>query len=340
MWYLRGSAPGYVPGDGLSAVGISSTECVPFLAPFLHQMSDLLTRTRLRRAFACFLPLLLTCLRPASPSNQNSTDPIHLSAGQGQVYPGDIVRIDIAAQNVERLDLAFIGRKVTVRSKANSGTWQALVGIDLETKPGLYALTGTATLPNGQSINLEKSIRILPKKFPVQRITVDEKYVTLDPEDAKRAAEESQKLGALWGTITPNKLWQGQFLYPVSSTLTSGFGRRRIVNDQPRSPHSGVDLKASTGTPIQAANVGHVVLAEDLFFSGNTVVLDHGLGLYTYYAHCSRILVTTGETVKKGQVIAEVGASGRVTGPHLHWACRLSQARVNPLALAEKWMAE
>jgi murein DD-endopeptidase MepM/ murein hydrolase activator NlpD len=305
-------------------------------------MPDLVMLTRLRRAFTYFLLLVPTCLLPAfSPSHQNSTDAVRLSSGQRQVFPGDIVRIDIiAAQNIERLDLAFIGRKVTVHSKENPGIWQALVGIDLETKPGRYSLTGTAVLLNAKSINLEKSIRILPKKFPVQRIAVDEKYVTLDPQDAKRAEEESQKLGALWKTITPNKLWQGQFLHPVSSTLTSGFGRRRIVNNQPRSPHSGVDLKASTGTPIQAANAGNAVLAEDLFFSGNTVVLDHGLGLYTYYAHCSRIFVKRGETVMKGQVIAEVGASGRVTGPHLHWACRLNQARVNPLELAEDWMAE
>jgi murein DD-endopeptidase MepM/ murein hydrolase activator NlpD len=144
----------------------------------------------------------------------------------------------------------------------------------------------------------------------------------------------------LWRLVSPENLWLGPFLSPVNSELTSGFGRRRIVNNQPRSPHSGVDLKAETGTPIQAANAGRVVLAEDLFFSGNTVVLDHGLGLYTYYAHCSKILVKTGEIVRKGQRIAEVGATGRVTGPHLHWACRLNQARVNPLDLTRPWMID
>ena len=126
----------------------------------------------------------------------------------------------------------------------------------------------------------------------------------------------------------------------MASQLTSGFGRRRIVNNQPRSPHSGVDLKATTGTPIKAANAGKVVLAEDLYFSGNTVVLDHGFGLYTFYAHCSTMSVNPGDTVTRGQVIAEVGATGRVTGPHLHWACRVNEARVNPLELTKAWMAE
>jgi murein DD-endopeptidase MepM/ murein hydrolase activator NlpD len=157
--------------------------------------------------------------------------------------------------------------------------------------------------------------------------------VTLDSEDSKRAEEETKKLETLWKTASPEKLWQGRFLKPIASDLSSGFGRRRIVNNQPRSPHSGIDLKAQVGTPIRAANHGRVVLADDFFFSGKTVVLDHGLGLYTYYGHCSKLRVQEGEFVQKGHVIAEVGSTGRVTGPHLHWACRLNGARINPMEL-------
>lgn len=218
--------------------------------------------------------------------------------------------------------------------------WIALAGIDLETKPGVYSLKGVVTFQDGQTFRLEKSLRVLKKAFPVQRISVEEKYVTLAPEDQKRAEDESRKLQALWKQATPEKLWQGPYVSPVQGALTSGFGRRRIVNNQPRNPHSGVDLEASTGTPIRAANSGKVVLAEDLFFSGNTVVLDHGLGLYTYYAHCSKMLARAGAIVSRGDVIAEVGATGRVTGPHLHWACRLNEARVNPLDLTQAWMGE
>jgi murein DD-endopeptidase MepM/ murein hydrolase activator NlpD len=160
--------------------------------------------------------------------------------------------------------------------------------------------------------------------------------VTLSPEDSKRAEEEGKKMESIWQKASSEKLWLGGFLTPIKSELTSGFGRRRVVNNQPRSPHSGVDLKAAAGTPILAANGGKVVLAEELFFSGNTVIIDHGLGLYTYYAHCSKLQVRVGEEVKKGQVIAEVGSTGRVTGPHLHWACRLNGARVNPLILTTR----
>ena len=117
--------------------------------------------------------------------------------------------------------------------------------------------------------------------------------------------------------------------------MTSPLGARRLLNDKPGSRHSGVDLAASAGTLVRAANVGQVIVADELFLSGNTVVIDHGLGLYTIYAHCSKLLVKEGQSVKKGQPIARVGSTGRTTGAHLHWGCRLSAARVNALALAQ-----
>ena len=241
---------------------------------------------------------------------------------------------------VQTVNALLGSQKVTFRSPVGGGQWSGLAGIDLEVKPGRYSLKATVRFVDGQTIELEQEFQVLPKTFPVQRIQVEEKYVTLDPKAEKRAEEEAKKLKAIWETSTPQKLWQGSFLSPVATQLTSGFGRRRIVNNQPRSPHSGVDLKATVGTPIKAANAGQVVLAEDLYFSGNTVVLDHGLGLYTFYAHCSVMTVNPGDAVTRGQVIAEVGATGRVTGPHLHWACRLNEARVNPLNLTAVWMAE
>ena len=219
----------------------------------------------------------------------------------------------------------FSGKKNTLR--------YAFVGVDLESKPTVYRLEARVELQGSKSVDIQASVRVLPKQFPVQKITVAEKYAQPSPEDQKRSAEETKRLESIWETVSPSRYWDGKFKIPLPSELTSGFGRRRVVNGQPRSPHSGVDLKASTGTPIHATNSGRVVLAEDLFFSGNTVVIDHGLGLYTYYGHCSKLLVQANDMVKSGQVIGEVGATGRVTGPHLHWACRLNEARVNPLDL-------
>ena len=188
-------------------------------------------------------------------------------------------------------------------------------------------------MSDGRSTPFRKSIRVLPKKFPTQRVRVNPKYVTLNARDSERAAHEARLLEQIWESSTLKRFWVDPFLRPVASKLTSGFGRRRIVNGQPRSPHSGVDLRAGSGTPIKAANAGKVVLAMDLFFAGKTIIVDHGLGLYTLYAHCSRMLAEEGDLVDRGEIIGEVGATGRVTGPHLHWACRINGARVNPLHL-------
>jgi biotin carboxyl carrier protein len=274
-----------------------------------------------------------TVSKPAAPAC--------LSLQRLKTFPGDVLRAELkTAKPVQNLSFFLASQKVIFQGDAGLSQWWGLIGIDLETKPGSYSLKGAVTFAGGQVLELEQVFQVLPKKFPVQRIQVEEKYVTLDPKTEKRAAEESKKLQAIWRLSTAERLWHDRFVLPVASSLTSGFGRRRIVNRQARSPHSGVDLKAATGAPIRAANAGTVVLAEELFFSGNTVVLDHGLGLYTYYAHCSTIAVKEGDSVSRGQMIAEVGATGRVTGPHLHWACRLNEARVNPLELTKAWMTE
>ncbi len=222
--------------------------------------------------------------------------PARLSLQPLKTFPGDVLRADLkVAKGVRDCEcLLWQPENCFSTPVPAQASGQVLVGIDLEAKPGRYSLKGTVSFTDGQTVELEQVFQVLPKAFPVQRIQVEEKYVTLDPKAEKRAEEESKKLKAIWETSTPQKLWQGRFLTPVASQLTSGFGRRRIVNNQPRSPHSGVDLKATTGTPIKAANAGKVVLAEDLYFSGNTVVLDHGLGLYTFYAHCSVDVCETG----------------------------------------------
>jgi murein DD-endopeptidase MepM/ murein hydrolase activator NlpD len=260
--------------------------------------------------------------------------PFQLKISAKRLFPGDVFQISIrGSKPIQEVEASFTGQKILFYPGSDGRVWNALVGIDLETKAGRHPIQGNLRLKDGRSELFERSLQILPKDFPTQSITVDEKFVTLSPEDSKRAAEDGKKTESIWGKASSEKFWQGRFLIPVESELTSGFGRRRVVNNQPRSPHSGVDLKAATGTPIRAANNGRVVLAEELFFTGNTVIIDHGLGLYTYYAHCSKLQVRVGEEVKKGQVIAEVGSTGRVTGPHLHWACRLNGARVNPLNL-------
>ncbi len=258
-----------------------------------------------------------------------------------KIYPGSVFLAKARCTGaIASATGTFCERRLAFFSGKKNTVSYAFVGVDLESKPEVYRFKARVEFQGSKFVEIQESVRVLPKQFPVQKITVAEKYAQPSPEDQKRSAEETKRLESIWETVSDSPYWDGKFKVPLSSELTSGFGRRRVVNGQHRSPHSGVDLKAPTGTPIHAANSGKVVLAEDLFFSGNTVVIDHGLGLYTYYGHCSKLLVQANEMVKSGQVIGEVGATGRVTGPHLHWACRLNEARVNPLDLLALEIAE
>jgi len=158
--------------------------------------------------------------------------------------------------------------------------------------------------------------------------------VELSPANQQRAAREAKELDKIYATATPEILWAKPFRSPIPGQAKgSNFGHRRVFNGQPRAPHAGSDLKAATGTPIHATNRGRVTLAKNLFFTGNTVVLDHGIGVYTIYAHLSKIDVKVGDIVEENQLLGLAGATGRVTGPHLHWSARIQGARVDPFSL-------
>lgn len=227
------------------------------------------------------------------------------------------------------------GASATSASKTASVDFRrALLGVDLEKEPGTYPVVVHVQRAKGQAESCTLQIRIVKGKFAIERLQVGKEYVEPNPEQVKRANEERDELRHIFDQVTPQKLWRGSFRVPLDGVTTGGnFGKRRILNGQPGSPHSGVDFPSPTGTPVHAAQSGKVALAEELFFSGNTVVVDHGLGIYTFYGHLSEIEVKVGDAVDDGQVLGKVGATGRVTGPHLHWGLTIERARVNPLQL-------
>ena len=214
--------------------------------------------------------------------------------------------------------------------------WITVIGVDLDTEVGEHPAQTTFHFADGGRETLAETIEVKGKTFRTTRLTVAPKYVELSPENQARAAAESEEIRAVYAQLTPRKYWTGPFRSPIPG-VTGGrnFGHRRIFNDQPRDAHSGADLRASAGTEILAANTGRVVLAKDYFFNGNSVFIDHGLGVYTMYLHLSKISVEVGDVVKRGQVIGLAGATGRVTGPHLHWGARILDARVDPFSLFE-----
>jgi len=245
------------------------------------------------RTPAGLLPLLLliSAIQFADPSQR--TDPaFRLNIPEGAWSPGDIVQVTASSRHpIQQIQASLANQKISFFPDSRRQQWNALVGIDMQTKPGRHTIRGTVGYQDHTSEAFEESLEISPKEFPEERVEVDEEYVTPSAENVKRAEAETRRLEALWKTSSPVKLWQGSFVQPARGTVTSPFGARRLLNDKPASPHSGVDLDASAGTPVKAGNAGQVVVADALFFSGNTVVIDHGLGLYTIYAHGSKVLV-------------------------------------------------
>jgi murein DD-endopeptidase MepM/ murein hydrolase activator NlpD len=217
---------------------------------------------------------------------------------------------------------------------AGSG-WAGLVGIDLEVRPGPvgWRVTRPSSAKNGGAL-AAGVVTVRARTFPTQPLTLPKAMVDLDAATLARVEAERQELKAALADGSPERLWRGPFRVPVEGGQpTGGFGLRRLINGQPRSPHTGYDWAAPSGTPVLAANAGRAVLVTEHFFAGRNVVVDHGQGLFTFYYHLTEARVTAGDPVAAGQVIGTVGATGRVTGPHLHFGVLLAGARVDPEAL-------
>jgi len=212
--------------------------------------------------------------------------------------------------------------------------YAALAGIDLETKPGKIAWKVGVVEAAGSPRKASGTITVRSRRFAVQRLTLPAPMVDLDPQTERRAVAEAGRLRTLYETLSPERLWRGRFTRPVGGpALGVGYGSRRIINNQPRAPHAGIDFSAEPGTPVVAANRGRVALIADFFFAGRLIILDHGLGLYTLYFHLDGVEAAEGSMVERGQTIGTVGATGRATGPHLHFGAQLRRARVDPADL-------
>ena len=261
-------------------------------------------------------------------------DPVLTYAARA-VRPGEILLVSVSGHDAKQPPSAsFRGASLEFFPGPSTGTWLAFAGLDLETSTGPAPLRATLRAPGGQPVIKTETLLVEPATFPTVELKVEQKYVTPPRSDAERAEGEASKLQRLFAYGAEKRLFEGRFESPIPGAATARFGERRVFNGVPRAPHSGMDLKARLGTPVKAPESGRVVLADELFYQGKTVVLDHGAGLTTLYAHLSKLLVRTGDAVKKGQVIGEVGATGRVTGPHLHWAMKHKGARVDPYSLA------
>lgn len=254
-----------------------------------------------------------------------------VSVAARSIQPGELAVLTMATRTpVDEVRVRGFGRDLTP-IRVNASEWKVLVGIDLETKPGRYdvsILTGPS-----DADRVTQLLTVLPRTFPTRKLTVDAAFVNPPPEEAARIKTDTERLNRVWASSSEMTLWSGPWVRPVPGASNSAFGTRSIYNGEPRSPHSGADFQGAAGTPVKAPNSGRVVLAGDLYFTGNTIVIDHGAGLFSLFAHLRAINVHEGDSVTTGAVVGELGATGRVTGPHLHWAVRVNGARVDPLSL-------
>lgn len=245
------------------------------------------------------------------------------------LQPGELVVLSIAAPDAATITVHAFGHSVEAYT-ADDGGWRALVGIDLDVKPGRYPVTVQAG-----SAHASLDLAVRPRTFRTRTLTVDPAFVTPPESERERIASEAKLLDQVWLSSAAERLWHGPFVPPVPQPANSAFGTRSVFNGQPRNAHGGADFLSPAGTPILAPNAGRIVIARPLYFSGNTVVIDHGLGIFSMLAHLSAFDVHEGDRVAAGDRVGRVGATGRVTGPHLHWAVRANGARVDPLSVLE-----
>lgn len=245
-----------------------------------------------------------------------------------KISPGDPFLVKVFSNPA--FPVASVNGKELVFSECGKGCYQALGALGLETLPGQYRVEVFA---GGKQKSI--AIDVLKTEFPVQRFSLPEDKVFLSPEDQKRADREADAFMAIWRNVSPERFWNGKFIMPLDNDFSTEFGVRRIMNEKKTSIHRGLDIRGKMGESIRAANTGKVVFVEDTFYGGNTIVIDHGLGVYTVYLHLSTVSVNVDEHVEKGSVVGYVGETGRATGPHLHYGLKINEVTTNPVSITK-----
>ena len=239
--------------------------------------------------------------------------------------PGGVAILDLGSAESRPGDVIFNGYRAPVL-QARSG-WVAVVGIPLDTRPGPHSAEFRPTTGDARALEFT----VADKKYDEQRLKVaNQRHVEPNKEDLARIARERERIEAALGHFSADRVPDLALRAPVAGPRSSSFGLRRYFNDQPRNPHSGMDIAAPTGSVVSSPAPGRVLDSGDYFFNGKTVFVDHGQGVVTMYCHLSRIDVQAGDEVDAGTPLGLVGATGRVTGPHLHWGVAVNRALVDP----------
>jgi murein DD-endopeptidase MepM/ murein hydrolase activator NlpD len=238
-----------------------------------------------------------------------------------------------ASAKVREVSGLWMGHSVSFFRSASNKGWYGLAAIPLTTKAGLYELRVTETRATGGTVELTRKIHVRDAPYPKITVKVAKKFTEPSPDQLTAISADKSLKGKIFGAVTTDRLWAGQFVAPVSDPISDIFGTARVFNEQVQSRHQGLDFAAPPGTEVHAINSGVVILARPMFFEGNCVVIDHGQGLLSLYLHLSAFKVKEGDQVRTGETVALSGGTGRATGPHLHLAVRWQGIYLSPAIL-------
>lgn len=283
-------------------------------------------RSRILFLCAALLVALSGSVHADAPEDLGLTLPDSVFTGQGFVCRFNPVPGGSAFQ------LEWLGKTLDLALGVNDSVVEVLLGVGLDHKPGSKPL-GLTYMLDGNLHTLRKHVQVKDKTYPVQRLTLPEKMVNLSQKNLSRHYKEKEAVSEVLGHRSQGRFWTLPLARPVPGEVSSAFGLKRIINDQPRSPHRGVDFRGGMGVPVVACADGIVDLVGDHYFAGRSVYVDHGQGVMSMYFHLSEIDVREGQVVRRGEVIGRMGKSGRATGPHLHFGLYLLGEPVDPLPL-------
>jgi murein DD-endopeptidase MepM/ murein hydrolase activator NlpD len=275
------------------------------------------------------LVLIITTGKAAYAENNFRVESLPKAVKQGNVC---LIRA-LGPTPLKSIHGEFQGKRFPMALSEQSGAYEGFLGIDLSTRPAKYKIKVVAIDEKSRVYSSTLSLKVERVHFGVQNLSLPSSMVDLDAKTLERVNREESQLEAVFQGFRDERLWRGAFILPVEGELSTTFGLNRMINGQRRGPHTGIDLRAEEGAPVLACNSAVVVLFDELFFSGKSLILDHGWGLYSMYFHLSEALVKEGDRVSTGTLMGRVGATGRSTGPHLHWGIRMNGARVDPLSL-------
>jgi murein DD-endopeptidase MepM/ murein hydrolase activator NlpD len=284
--------------------------------------------------------LAVLALSPVAPAGRPPDKPRAQAAGPvirlvyRALQPGEPIVVFLETDGTAKsATVTFLGRTADLRPVPGGRSVFAFLGIDLQAKPGSHTMTVKVLKAGGAIETIRKELLVSEKEFPFTKLELKREYVTPPASALERIKREVELVALATSVVMPEWLGDGPFVLPHDAPSWSNFGQRRLNNNVLESVHAGLDIRAPFGETIRAANAGTVVLASDLYLGGKTVIVDHGLGVFSSYGHMSKLLVKRGDAVKISAPLGLCGTTGRSTGPHLHWSVKILDVRVDPEAM-------